>query len=212
MPFDHEATESPSGSTDRGRPPRSYRVARATAIVLPIVVLVVVAVAFLVHRSSGEPSSRDLNTVTLVASPVPQNQPASEFTLPTLAGSGSVSLRQYAGKVVVLNLWASWCAPCRDEAPKLEALWQAYRSLDVQFLGVDQQDSKAAAADFVRRFGLTYPTAFDPEGTIAAKYGALGLPTTFVIDGQGTVRYRFLGRIDPVSLQSIVQGLLTEGS
>ncbi len=212
MPSEDDATETPTAPAESSRPPRSYRVAKVAAILLPVVVVIAGAVAFFVDRSSGQSEPKNLNTVTFVASPVPQNQPASDFTLPTLAGSGSVSLRQYAGKVVVLNLWASWCAPCRDEAPKLEALWRSYRSLDVQFLGVDQQDSKPAATDFVRRFGLTYPTAFDPDGAIAAKYGALGLPTTFVIDGRGTVRYRFLGRIDPVSLQNIVQGLLTEGS
>ncbi len=111
----------------------------------------------------------------------------------------------------MLNLWASWCGPCRDESPKLEALWQTDESLDIQFLGVDQQDAKGSARAFVQEFGITYPIAFDPEGTVAASYGALGLPTTFVIDASGVIRYGFLGRIDPVGLQDILQGLIAEG-
>ena len=90
-------------------------------------------------------------------------------------------------------------------------MWESYRSLGVQFLGVDQQDSKAAASAFVGEFGLTYPVAFDPDGSVAASYGALGLPTTFVIDATGVIRYRFLGRVDPAGLKDILQGLMAEG-
>ena len=189
-----------------GRSPR-YLVARAAAIVLPVVLVVAIVGVIVARRGAGQP---DLSTVTFVASPVPEHRTAPAFTLPLLDGTGSTSLVRYPGKIVVLNLWASWCGPCRDESPKLQSVWESYRSLGVQFLGVDQQDSKAAASAFVREFGLTYPVAFDPDGSVAASYGALGLPTTFVIDASGVIRYRFLGRVDPAGLQDVLQGLMAE--
>jgi len=192
-------------------PGRRYVAARAAAIVLPVVTVAAIAAAIISHRGAGSGSPPDLGTVTFVASPVPESRTAPAFRLPLLAGGGSVSLTPYRGRIVVLNLWASWCAPCRDESPKLEALWQSYRSLNVQFLGVDQQDSKSSASAFVGDVGLTYPIAFDPGGTLAASYGAVGLPSTFVIDGSGVIRYRFLGRVDPVGLQDVLQGLIAEG-
>ncbi len=190
---------------------RRYVAARAVAIFLPVVLVAVVVGVIVARRGPSRPTRPDLSTVTFVASPVPQHRAAPAFRLPLLDGAGTASLDQYAGRIVVLNLWASWCGPCRDESPKLEALWQTDESLDIQFLGVDQQDAKGSARAFVQEFGITYPIAFDPEGTVAASYGALGLPTTFVIDASGVIRYGFLGRIDPVGLQDILQGLIAEG-
>ena len=196
--------------TQEDRPSRRYLVARAAAIALPVILLAAVVAVIVARRGAGRPAGPNLSTVTFVASPVPEHRTAPGFTLPLLDGTGPTSLARYPGKIVVLNLWASWCAPCRDESPKLQSLWESYRSLDVQFLGVDQQDSRSAASAFVREFGLTYPVAFDPDGSVAASYGALGLPTTFVIDASGVIRYRFLGRVDPVRLQDVLQGLIAE--
>jgi cytochrome c biogenesis protein CcmG/thiol:disulfide interchange protein DsbE len=194
--------------TQEGGRSRRYLVARAAAIVLPLVVVVAIVGVIMASRGAGRSTRPDLSTVTFVASPVPEHRTAPAFTLPLLDGTGSTSLARYSGKIVVLNLWASWCGPCRDESPKLQSLWESYRSLGVQFLGVDQQDSKGAASAFVSEFGLMYPVAFDPDGSVAASFGALGLPTTFVIDASGVIRYRFLGRVDPAGLQDVLQGLM----
>ena len=196
--------------TQEGGASRRYLAARAVAIVLPVLLVVAIVGVIVARRGAGQPTRPDLSTVTFVASPVPEHRTAPGFTLPLLDGTGPTSLARYPGKIVVLNLWASWCGPCRDESPKLQSVWESYRSLGVQFLGVDQQDSKAEASAFVREFGLTYPIAFDPDGSVAASYGALGLPTTFVIDASGVIRYRFLGRVDPAGLQDVLQGLMAE--
>jgi len=121
-----------------------------------------------------------------------------------------VSLAQYPRTIVVLNLWASWCGPCRQEAPDLESVWRLYGSLNVQFLGINEQDSRASAGAFVTEFGLTYPMAFDASSAVPASYGAIGLPSTYVIDGSGTIRFRFLGRVDPADLRSVLRQLLAE--
>lgn len=188
---------------------RRYVAARAAAIVLPVIMVAAVVAVILARRGSGA-SPADLSTVTFVASPVPQDRPAPAFELPALAGAGQVSLAQYPRTIVVLNLWASWCGPCRREAADLESVWRFYGSLNVQFLGVDEQDSKDDAAAFVTEFGLTYPMAFDSSGDLAASYGAVGLPSTYVIDGSGTIRFRFLGRVDPAGLQGVLRQLLAE--
>jgi cytochrome c biogenesis protein CcmG/thiol:disulfide interchange protein DsbE len=95
------------------------------------------------------------------------------FTLP-LFESGSISLESLRGKVVFLNFWASWCAPCRAEARTLEAAWLKYRDRDVVFVGVDIQDKEEDAREFLREFGITYPNARDASGQAAIEYGVWG--------------------------------------
>jgi len=195
------------------RHPRRYIAARAVAIVLPIVLVVAVVGVIVARRGSGRPTAPTppgLSTVTFVASPVPQDRTAPAFRLPALSGSGSLSLAQYPRTIVVLNLWASWCEPCRQEAPDLESVWRLFGPLSVQFVGVDEQDSRASGTAFVHEFGLTYPMAFDASGTLAASYGAIGLPATYVIDASGTIRFRFLGRADPANVRSVLQELLAD--
>jgi peroxiredoxin len=196
--------------TQEGGRSRRYVMARAAAILLPVVLVAAIVGVIVARRGAGQPTGPDLSTVTFVASPVPQDRPAPAFRLPALSGTGSVSLAQYPRTIVVLNLWASWCGPCRQESPDLESVWRLFGSLNVQFLGVDEQDSRASAGAFVTEFGLTYPMAFDASGTLATSYGAIGLPSTYVIDGSGTIRFRFLGRVDPADLRSVLHQLLAE--
>jgi peroxiredoxin len=100
--------------------------------------------------------------------------PAPDFELPLLEGDGSLRLSSLRGRVVVVNFWASWCAPCRLEAPDLQAAWEDYRDRDVRFLGVDELDDRYAAQGFVREFGITYPRVFDPSGSLADDYRFIG--------------------------------------
>lgn len=114
---------------------------------------------------------------------------APAFSLRRLDGDGSVSLRSLRGKTVVLNFFASWCDPCKREAPELEKLWRQYRGKNVVVLGVDTgPDAKADGRRFVSAHGLTYPIVFDPNALVASSsYAVPGLPATFVLDARGRI-------------------------
>jgi len=146
--------------------------------------------------------------VDFIARPVAEDRLAPAFDLPALDGHGSVSLQGVAGRVVILNIWASWCPPCRQEAAPLEQVWTRYRSRGVMFIGVDHQDNHSAGLAFVRAHGVSYPSGFDPHGTVAARYGTVGIPTTLVIDGAGWIVYRFLGRVQATTLAATLDRVL----
>ena len=114
---------------------------------------------------------------------------APAFDLARLDGKGKVSLASLRGKTVVLNFWASWCDPCKREAPALEKLWQDYRGKGVVVLGVDTgPDAKSDGRRFAAAHRLTYPIVFDPNALVAANsYDVAGLPVTYVLDRQGRV-------------------------
>jgi cytochrome c biogenesis protein CcmG/thiol:disulfide interchange protein DsbE len=111
-------------------------------------------------------------------------QQAPAFSLQELNGDGTVSLAQLRGKAVVLNFFASWCGPCKREAPALEQLWRDYRSRGVVVLGIDTNDASSDARAFVSAHGLTYPTVTG-GGRLTGKYGIAGLPVTYVLNRQG---------------------------
>jgi cytochrome c biogenesis protein CcmG/thiol:disulfide interchange protein DsbE len=111
--------------------------------------------------------------------------PAPVFSLEELRGGKTVSLADYRGKVVVLNFWASWCAPCKDEAPELESAWQRWRDKDVVVVGIDVQDFGTDAQRFVDRYDLSYPILRDKHNWTWGRYGLTGLPETWFVDSQG---------------------------
>jgi cytochrome c biogenesis protein CcmG, thiol:disulfide interchange protein DsbE len=109
---------------------------------------------------------------------------APQFVLPRLDGEGQVSSSDLLGRPVVLNFWASWCAPCREEAPLLERAWREYRGHGVSFLGVNIKDAESHARRFVEEFDITYPVVRDTELDLAGDLGVYGLPETFFIDDE----------------------------
>ena len=121
-------------------------------------------------------------------------RPAPSFVLGLLDGR-TIRLEDFRGKVVFLNFWASWCAPCRVEAPMLEATWRQLAANDVVFIGVNTQDEEERARAFVQEFGLTYPNGRDPGGRIAIDYGVGGLPEAFFIDAQGRISGKHVGTL-----------------
>lgn len=133
---------------------------------------------------------------------------APDFDLPLLDGDGELKLSSLRGSIVVLNFWASWCGPCREEAPDLQAAWIDYQDRGVRFVGVDERDDRAAALAFVDEFGITYPSVFDPAGSLADDFAFLGLPSTFVIDAEGNIVYRFTGFIDGPTLRSALDAVI----
>jgi len=114
--------------------------------------------------------------------------PAPAFSLQRLSGNGDLSLRSFRGKTVVLNFFASWCNPCKREAPVLEHLWQQDRERGLVVLGVDANDSRGDARRFVHAHDLSYPVVFDHDGRIAAnRYAIADLPVTYVLNPKGRI-------------------------
>ncbi|GAB5603230.1 TlpA disulfide reductase family protein [Thermus sp. FJN-A] len=141
-----------------------------------------------------------------------KQKPAPEFTLPVLlpyraAWGEELRLSQHFGRPIVLNFWASWCPPCRREAPMLEAYWQRYQD-QVLFLGVNFQDTEEAALAFIQEFGLSFPSVADPRGRVGIDYGVYGLPETFFIDAEGRVLARHVGELKPKDLEGYLRALL----
>jgi thiol-disulfide isomerase/thioredoxin len=137
---------------------------------------------------------------------------APDFTLETLDGP-QLTLSELRGHPVMLNLWASWCLPCRVEMPAIERVYQRHREdgLVVVGLNVTSQDSEAAARLFVQEFGLSFPIVLDRDGAASARYELMGLPSTYFIDREGIIRQVIIG--GPMSeavMLSHIQDLLQE--
>ncbi|MBW3595281.1 MAG: TlpA family protein disulfide reductase [Actinobacteria bacterium] len=111
----------------------------------------------------------------------PPQQQAPDFEL-QLLGGGTLSSDELKGDPVVLNFWASWCIPCREEMPAFERMWDRYRDDGIRIIGVNLQDSAAGAQEFVDEIGVSYPIALDTDGSLASELGVRGLPQTFFID------------------------------
>jgi cytochrome c biogenesis protein CcmG/thiol:disulfide interchange protein DsbE len=127
---------------------------------------------------------------------------APDFELPRLDGKGSIRLADLRGKVVVLNFWASWCEPCKEEAPRLQAAWAKHADQGVVVLGIDAQDFRGDANRFVDRYGATYPNVHDGQGSTLVDYGITGFPETWFVDREGRlVAERVQGPVDEQQLE-----------
>ena len=118
---------------------------------------------------------------------------APALTLRRLDAPGTFSLTSLREKVVVINFWASWCGPCREEAPLLERTWLDHRAKGLVVVGVDANDFSGDARRFAHKHGLTYPIVLDPHGSTLGRWGVPGLPTTFVVDREGRVVAKVVG-------------------
>jgi cytochrome c biogenesis protein CcmG/thiol:disulfide interchange protein DsbE len=129
---------------------------------------------------------------------------APDHALPTLDGAGTRSLADYRGKVVVLNFWASWCAPCREEAPLLERFQRTLGARGT-VLGVTYKDDPSASIAFARKYALTYPSLRDSKLQLAPDYGTRALPETFVIDGRGRIVALSRGQVSQAFLDNALR-------
>ncbi len=128
-----------------------------------------------------------------------------------LSDSRSWSSTSARGKVLVVNFWASWCGPCRAEQPALAAVARARRSRGVVFIGVNVQDTRAAALAYTREFQVPYPSLFDRSAQTATKLRAVALPTTFILDRDGIIAYQLTGKTTMAILQARLEALLARG-
>ncbi|MGH2726901.1 MAG: TlpA family protein disulfide reductase [Actinomycetota bacterium] len=194
-------------------PPSRTRVRLAWAALIGAALLVATFAILQLTKTGAEPSrlaqAYGLSIGDFRAEGQRESRPA-----PNLVGvdmqDGRLALSDFKEKVVVLNLWASWCGPCRKEQPIFERLWREYRDRNVQFLGLNIRDEKAAALAFVDEFGVTYPSFFDPSAALTFKLQVQVLPSTFIIDPEGLIYFRFTGTVDEPLLRQAIDGALQE--
>jgi cytochrome c biogenesis protein CcmG, thiol:disulfide interchange protein DsbE len=134
---------------------------------------------------------------------VPLNQPAPQFTVTTIDGK-RLALGDLRGKTVVLNIWASWCVPCRDEAVELNRSYALYQARDVVFVGIAWNDNDGQVRKFVDQYKIPYAIALDPEGKIAIDLGITGVPETYLIDAQGNLTQKWIGPITSEQLNGLL--------
>jgi len=173
------SSDAPSG--------RVQRIAQLAALigVAALLALLIWKVAF--GRTTG--AADELAEGKLVHAPA--------FTLDRLDRDGQLAIGDLKGKAVVVNFWASWCIPCRDEAPVLQKTYERYRDRGLVVLGVDVNDFRLDARRFMKRYGLSYPVVYDGKGSTVGKWGVRGFPETFFVDRTGKlVGERIEGAVD----------------
>lgn len=136
---------------------------------------------------------------------------APDSPLPRLGGGGDGSLAEYRGRWVLVNFWASWCGPCKAEAPALETFQRRHGGPRFTVLGIDSRDLTTDGLGFVRRYGLSYPQLRDGDGGMAHEYGTTGVPENFLVDPRGRVRWLVHAPVDGESLREAVLPMLPKG-
>ena len=155
---------------------------------------------------------QDVSTQTdLSAVPAQANFPSPELTLTDLQGV-TRSLTEYRGQVVLVNLWATWCPPCKEEMPAFQAYYDKYNEEGFTIIAVNDGDPTPDVVQFVRDYQLTFPVWLDPTYIATEQaFKTLNLPSSFVIDRGGTVRLRWVGGVNKKTLEEHVTPIIREG-
>lgn len=190
-----EAAEPPSNT--RSRRVRPLRIAVIALVVAGVLALTALLALGLANRSP----------VTGRSGATRVDKPAPSINMP-LYGGGRMTPPYYADKPVVVNFWASWCGPCRQEAPIFERLSQEYGERGALFIGVNIQDATTDAEAYLREFDITYPNGRDENGSISVDYGVIGIPVTFFINRDGAVQRRWAGVMRETELRLWIDELV----
>ena len=167
-------------------------------------ILIAISAYFIVQNA---PPQTDLSAV-----PVQKNYPAPELTLTTLE-SETRSLTDYRGQVILVNLWATWCPPCKAEMPTLQAFHNKYRNDGFQVIAINDGDPAPDVVQFVKDYQLTFPVWLDPTYIATEQaFKTLNLPSSFVIDRTGTIRLQWVGEISRKMLEKYVTPIIKESS
>jgi thiol-disulfide isomerase/thioredoxin len=163
-----------------------------------------IAFLLLMDQSSSAASAQDFSTV-----PVQVDYPAPDLNLTTLGGD-PVSLSDYLGQVVLVNLWATWCPPCREEMPTLQAFYEKYKSEGFVLIAIDQGEALPQVNPFVTEFKLTFPVWLDTGSEAGRVFETMNLPSSYVIDRTGQVRLMWIGGISKKNLEKYVPDVIKE--
>jgi len=144
--------------------------------------------------------------------------PTERTPAPVISGvdldGNSLSTADFPGDIIVLNVWASWCAPCRAEAPALEEVATEFAGQGVQLIGLNTRDSAASARNFVSKYGVSFPSIVDTDGRLQLRFNDTlppqAIPSTIVLDQQGNVAARALGAVDASTLSGIIETIAQE--
>jgi peroxiredoxin len=138
--------------------------------------------------------------------PLKAGDAAPEYAAPRLGGD-TVALAALRGRAVLLNVWATWCAPCRDEMPGLQALHERYhaRGLEVVGASIDTRGAGDAIESFVQEFGITFTILHDADETVTRLFRTNGVPESFLIDTEGRIAHRWIGRFEPLAADVIAR-------
>jgi thiol-disulfide isomerase/thioredoxin len=191
-------------------PRRRWLVPRLVLVVL-LVIVAVAGVRAVAQRVGGDSGDGGLLVADqqAIASRVAHRQVSFQGRL--LADRRAWSSPSARGQVLVVNFWASWCGPCRAEQPALSAVARAWRGRGVAFIGVNVQDSRAAALAYTREFAVPYPSLFDPSAQTATRLRAVALPTTFILDRDGVIADQLTGKTTVPILRARLDALLAKG-
>ena len=181
---------------------------RRTLIILAVSIPVLAFLAILAWASATSGPARGgltVNNQTLELEAGGERAPP--FRMALIRG-GEVNTQSLRGQVVMLDFWASWCPPCRDEAPTLGTVYDEYRDLGVEFVGINLWDNAGDADVFLQEQGHGYPNGVDEGGRIAISYGVRGIPEKFFIDQDGKIVRKFSGPVNADRLREILDSLL----
>jgi len=166
--------------------------------------IVIVAIVWMVSMRMATPNN---------PAAAETNRPAPDFVLARVDG-GTLDLRDLRGKVVVVNFWGTWCAPCIEETPAIQAAYEQLQASGVEIVGINlrHQEEVGAKGDeavrsFVQNFGVTYPVVLDADGEVARLYQISPLPTSYFIDAAGNIRYVYVGTLTTADIVDLVNRL-----
>lgn len=181
-------------------------------VVLPVVAGALLVGAFLglLLHSSSDSATPQIRGARLTLVHPDRRKPLPDVHGPALTPPpATISLHALRGQPAFIDVWASWCVPCREEAPLLARLWREHRR-QISFLGIDVEDTRGDAHRFIRRFGLGYPNVFDRKASMASKLGFFGLPTVYLIDQRGRIAAKIVGRQKEATLRAGLRALAQE--